>query len=99
MADNSTSGHDLENVYRLLDADLRPITPDHTCQLSQEIFIQHKQLAQEYLKVQTEIALVGQHKTEMLKTLSSDALRQQRELQKLEDEKVCPSGARQIIVV
>jgi len=84
---NNTPGHDLDDVYRLLDADLRPVTPDLTCQLSQDIFMQHKQLAQEYLKVQTEIALVGQQKTEMLESLSSDALRQQLELRKLEDEK------------
>ncbi|XP_035732217.1 mitogen-activated protein kinase kinase kinase 7-like [Vespa mandarinia] len=83
----STTSEDLDNVYRLLDADLRPLTPDHTCERSREIFEEHKQLAQEYLKVQTEIALLGQHKNEMLKNLSIDNLRQQQELRKLEDEK------------
>ncbi|XP_046436179.1 mitogen-activated protein kinase kinase kinase 7 isoform X1 [Neodiprion fabricii] len=84
---SSTTSEDLENVYRLLDAELRPLTPDYTCQQSREIFEEHKQLAQEYLKVQTEIALLGQHKNEMLKNLSVDSLRQQQELRKLEDEK------------
>ncbi|CAK9807861.1 Mitogen-activated protein kinase kinase kinase 7 [Anthophora plagiata] len=84
---NSTTDKDLDNVYRLLDADLRPLTPDHTCERSKEIFEEHKQLAQEYLKVQTEIALLGQHKNEMLKNLTIDSLRQQEELRKLEDEK------------
>lgn len=84
---NSTTSEDLDNVYRLLDADLRPLTPDQTCERSKEIFEEHKQLAQEYLKVQTEIALLGQHKNEMLKNLSVDGLRQQEELRKLEDEK------------
>ncbi|XP_076657462.1 mitogen-activated protein kinase kinase kinase 7 [Halictus rubicundus] len=84
---NSTTNEDLDNVYRLLDADLRPLTPDQTCERSKEIFEEHKQLAQEYLKVQTEIALLGQHKNEMLKNLTLDSLRQQEELRKLEDEK------------
>ncbi|XP_066594510.1 mitogen-activated protein kinase kinase kinase 7 isoform X2 [Prorops nasuta] len=84
---SSTTNEDLDNVYRLLDAELRPLTPDQTCERSREIFEEHKQLAQEYLKVQTEIALLGQHKNEMLKNLSLDTLKQQQELRKLEDEK------------
>lgn len=76
------------NVCRLLDADLRPLTPDYTCERSREIFEEHKQIAQEYLKVQTEIALLSQHKNEMLKKLSIDSRRQQQELRELEDEKV-----------
>lgn len=84
---NSTTNEDLDNVYRLLDADLRPLTPDYTCERSKEIFEEHKQLAQEYLKVQTEIALLSQHKNEMLKNLGVDNLRHQEELRKLEDEK------------
>lgn len=87
-AGSSTTSEDLGNVCRLLDADLRPLTPDDTCKRSREIFEEHKQIAQEYLKVQTEIALLSQHKNEMLKNLSIDSLRQQQELRKLEDEKV-----------
>lgn len=87
---SSTTSEDLGNVCRLLDADLRPLTPDDTCKLSREIFEEHKQIAEEYLKVQTEIALLSQHKNEMLKNLSLDSLRQQQELRKLEDEKVSP---------
>ncbi|KAH0951432.1 hypothetical protein HN011_009385 [Eciton burchellii] len=84
---SSTTSEDLGNVCRLLDAELRPLTPDYTCERSREIFEEHKQIAQEYLKVQTEIALLSQHKNEMLKKLSIDSLRQQQELRKLEDEK------------
>ncbi|XP_012274170.1 mitogen-activated protein kinase kinase kinase 7 isoform X2 [Orussus abietinus] len=87
LKSSSTTNNDLDNVYRLLDAELRPLTPDYTCPRSREIFEEHKQLAQEYLKVQTEIALLGQHRNEMLKNLSVDSLRQQQELRKLEDEK------------
>lgn len=84
---SSTTSEDLGNVCRLLDADLRPLTPDDTCKLSCEIFEEHKQIAQEYLKVQTEIALLSQSRNEMLKNLSIDSLKQQQELRKLEDEK------------
>lgn len=85
---SSTNNDHLDNVYRLLDAELRPLTPDNSCQLSVDIFEEHKQLAQEYLKVQTEIALASQYRSDMLKSLSVDGPRQQQELRKLEDEKV-----------
>ncbi|XP_014489241.1 PREDICTED: mitogen-activated protein kinase kinase kinase 7-like [Dinoponera quadriceps] len=84
---SSTTSEDLGNVCRLLDADLRPLTPDYTCERSREIFEEHKQIAQEYLKVQTEIAFLSKYKNEMLKNLSLDSLKQQQELRKLEDEK------------
>ncbi|KAL0117825.1 hypothetical protein PUN28_008902 [Cardiocondyla obscurior] len=101
---SSTTSEDLGNVCRLLDADLRPLTPDDTCKLSREIFEEHKQIAEEYLKVQTEIALLSQHKNEMLKNLSLDSLRQQQELQKLEDEKeslvkLCRNLTRQLQIM
>ncbi|KYN15076.1 Mitogen-activated protein kinase kinase kinase 7 [Trachymyrmex cornetzi] len=93
-----------EDFCRLLDADLRPLTPDDTCKLSREIFEEHKQIAEEYLKVQTEIALLSQHKNEMLKNLSLDSLRQQQELRKLEDEKeslvkLCRNLTRQLQIM
>ncbi|XP_071631322.1 mitogen-activated protein kinase kinase kinase 7 [Temnothorax longispinosus] len=101
---SSTTSEDLGNVCRLLDADLRPLTPDDTCKLSREIFEEHKQIAEEYLKVQTEIALLSQHKNEMLKNLSVDSLRQQQELRKLEDEKesllkLCRNLTRQLQIM
>ncbi|XP_012540305.1 mitogen-activated protein kinase kinase kinase 7 [Monomorium pharaonis] len=100
---SSTTSEDLGNVCRLLDADLRPLTPDDTCELSREIFEEHKQIAEEYLKVQTEIALLSQHKNEMLKNLNLDRL-QQEELQKLEDEKeslvkLCRNLTRQLQIM
>ncbi|XP_025160622.1 mitogen-activated protein kinase kinase kinase 7 isoform X2 [Harpegnathos saltator] len=101
---SSTTTEDLGNVCRLLDADLRPLTPDYTCERSREIFEEHKQIAQEYLKVQTEIALLSQHKNEMLKNLSLDSLKQQQELRKLEDEKeslvkLCRNLTRQLQIM
>ncbi|KAG8039543.1 hypothetical protein G9C98_008186 [Cotesia typhae] len=83
----SNNNDNLDDICGLLEADLRPLTPDNTCQLSRTIFEEHKQLAQEYLKVQTEIALVSQYKSEMMKNLNSEGIRRQQELRKLEDEK------------
>ena len=85
---NSPSTTDDLEVYGLLDAELRPLTPDSTSKISQDIFNEHKQLAQKYLKVQTEIALLGQQKTESLKNLSADTLKLLKEIEKFEDEKV-----------
>ncbi|XP_044002104.1 mitogen-activated protein kinase kinase kinase 7-like [Aphidius gifuensis] len=84
---DSSNTDQLDEVYRLLDADLRPLEPDVTCQISKDIFEEHKQLATEYFKVQTEIALIGREKMKMLNSLSPDGLREQQELRKLEDEK------------
>ncbi|XP_015114804.1 mitogen-activated protein kinase kinase kinase 7 [Diachasma alloeum] len=87
IPESSASADDLEDVYHVLDTELRPLTPDNSCQISKEIFEEHKLLAQEYLKIQTEIALVGQYRSDMLKSLSPDALKDLQELRKLEDEK------------
>ncbi|XP_043466967.1 mitogen-activated protein kinase kinase kinase 7-like [Leptopilina heterotoma] len=84
---SSTMNEDLDNVYRLLDNEQRPRTPDHTCPQSREIFEEHKQLAQEYLKVQTEIALLSQQKNALLKNLSIEDRKQKEELLGLEKEK------------
>lgn len=42
---------DLENIYFFLDPQLRPVTPDFSDPQSRQIFEEHKQLAEEYLKV------------------------------------------------
>ncbi|XP_053598761.1 mitogen-activated protein kinase kinase kinase 7 [Microplitis demolitor] len=83
----SNNNDNFDDICGLLEADLRPLTPDNTCQLSRTIFEEHKQLAEEYLKVQTEIALVSQYKSDMMKNLNSEGIRRQQELRKLEDEK------------
>lgn len=75
------------NFYDLLDQELRPCEPDPECPLSKRIFEEHKNLAKEYLKVQTEIALLGQNKQELLASLNSEDLFHVKTLRKLEDEK------------
>lgn len=42
----------LDSMHMMLDPHLRPISPDLSNEESKRIFEKHKQLAQEYLKVQ-----------------------------------------------
>lgn len=59
-------------VYHSLDQQLQPITPYPPSQESMEIYQQHCELAQEYLKVQTELALLIQRKNDLLKEFEID---------------------------
>lgn len=87
----------LDNVYLVLDPQLHPVSPDTSCQESVQIFEQHKQLAQEFLKVQTEIAYLSRYMGQLAESLSEaeglsqldqqDSERHQEELRKLEAEK------------
>jgi mitogen-activated protein kinase kinase kinase 7 len=90
---------DLDNVYLMLDPQLHPIMPDTTSSDSVRVFEEHKQLAQEYLKVQTEIAYTSRYMARLAEQLSEaeavlsqpqDAIseREGEELRKLENEKV-----------
>lgn len=54
----STSAHvetngddDLDSMHIMLEPHLRPVPPDQNSELSKQIFEQHKQLANAYLKV------------------------------------------------
>ncbi|XP_063403150.1 mitogen-activated protein kinase kinase kinase 7-like isoform X7 [Mytilus trossulus] len=77
---NSYKGTGLSNaeafamnlVYHSLDQQLQPITPYPPSQESMEIYQQHCELAQEYLKVQTELALLIQRKNDLLKEFEID---------------------------
>ncbi|CAC5386609.1 MAP3K7 [Mytilus coruscus] len=60
-------------VYHSLDQQLQPITPYPPSQESMEIYQQQSIfLAQEYLKVQTELALLIQRKNDLLKEFEID---------------------------
>lgn len=88
---------EVDNVYLMLDKQLRPVEPEPNCQQSMQIFREHKQLAQEYLKVQTQMAYLSQHKEDLMEKLSEaeglsqldqqDTEQQQEELRKLTNEK------------
>nr|CAD7425878.1 unnamed protein product [Timema monikensis] len=95
---SSTRQPELDDVYLdMLDPQFHPIPPDKNCQQSMQIFEQHKQLAQEYLKVQTEMTYLSRQMDELAERLSEaeglsqldqqDSEMHQEELRKLENEK------------
>ncbi|KAJ8315147.1 hypothetical protein KUTeg_007297 [Tegillarca granosa] len=67
-------------VYQSLDHQLQPLAPCPTSRESMEIFDQHCKLAQEYLKVQTELSLLIQRKHELIKEFEMDESNQQSRL-------------------
>ncbi|XP_026746476.1 mitogen-activated protein kinase kinase kinase 7-like isoform X2 [Trichoplusia ni] len=77
----------LDSMHMMLDPHLRPISPDLNNEESKRIFEEHKQLAQEYLKIQTEFAYLSNHKAELEEKMDDDELRQKREIINLEKEK------------
>lgn len=84
---------EFDKIYMMLDPQLRPLEPDRTCEQSVKIFEEHKQIATEYLKVQTELAYTAKRKEELaeklsqVESLSSDADAEYEEIRKLENEK------------
>ncbi|CAH2229964.1 jg14036 [Pararge aegeria aegeria] len=78
---------DLDSMHMMLDPHLRPISPDLNNEESKRIFDEHKQLAQEYLKIQTELAYLSKHKSELEAEMDDEELRQKREIIQLENEK------------
>ncbi|XP_063626070.1 mitogen-activated protein kinase kinase kinase 7-like [Cydia splendana] len=77
----------LDSMHMMLDPHLRPISPDLNNEESKRIFDEHKQLAQEYLKIQTELAYLSQHKTELEEQMDHGELQQKREVIQLQNEK------------
>lgn len=77
----------LDSMHMMLEPHLRPISPDLNNEESKRIFEEHKQLAQEYLKIQTEFAYLSNHKAELEAKMDDDELRQKREIIQLEKEK------------
>lgn len=49
-----------------LDPELQPELPDPNSRLSQQLFKEHKNLAKEYLKIETELAYKTQQRDELL---------------------------------
>ncbi|XP_059616737.1 mitogen-activated protein kinase kinase kinase 7 [Phlebotomus argentipes] len=67
---DSYASLNLESMHLMLEPHLRPATPDPENELSMQIFEEHKQLAQDYLKLQTEIAYVKKNRDELLAAMS-----------------------------
>ncbi|RZF47238.1 hypothetical protein LSTR_LSTR004947 [Laodelphax striatellus] len=90
----SSVDDDLTDCYLMLDPQLQPVPPDDSCQQSMQIFQEHKNLAQEYFKVTTQIAYLSNHMKELAERLSLTAEDQEsltaqedEEVRKLESEK------------
>ncbi|KAL0821858.1 hypothetical protein ABMA28_005262 [Loxostege sticticalis] len=77
----------LDSMHLMLDPHLRPISPDLASDESKRIYEEHKQLAPEYLRVQTETAYLSKHKSELEEQMDDEELRQKREIIQLENEK------------
>lgn len=82
---NPLSNQAMSLVYQSLDHQYQPIPPCPTNQESMDIYHKHCQLAQQYLKYQTEIAMFEQTRHELLRELDMDVLDQQSTTQ-LQDE-------------
>jgi mitogen-activated protein kinase kinase kinase 7 len=78
---------DLDKMYLLLEPHLRPATPDGENPQSVALFEEHKQLAQEYFKVQTELAYLSQKKNKLLAAQSQEQQVQRKTLKDLQAEK------------
>ncbi|XP_014249311.1 mitogen-activated protein kinase kinase kinase 7-like [Cimex lectularius] len=79
--------HDLDVYQTMLDPQLRPIPPDPTSERSVEIYKEHTRSAQEYFKVQTEIALLAKSLDELSERLSVSTEKEQQDIHRLENEK------------
>lgn len=70
-----------KEVFPFLDSPLRPATPDTNDSRSMALFEEHKQLAKEYFKVQSELVHLNKEKNRILDQQLKDQ-QQQEELQK-----------------
>ncbi|KAI0241093.1 Mitogen-activated protein kinase kinase kinase 7 [Lamellibrachia satsuma] len=68
---------DLHMDYVAMDHQLQPLAPCTTCPESMAIYEEHCKLAQEYLRIQTEIALLTQRKQELTQERKNDEIEEQ----------------------
>ncbi|XP_061609490.1 mitogen-activated protein kinase kinase kinase 7 isoform X2 [Phyllopteryx taeniolatus] len=91
--DTNGSDNSIPMAYLTLDHQLQPLAPFPNSKESMAVFEQHCKMAQEYLKVQTEIALLIQRKKELIAELDQDEKDQQntsrlvQEHKKLQEER------------
>uniref|UniRef100_A0AAY4B907 Mitogen-activated protein kinase kinase kinase 7 n=1 Tax=Denticeps clupeoides TaxID=299321 RepID=A0AAY4B907_9TELE len=84
-----TNGSDnsIPMAYLTLDHQLQPLAPCPNSKESMAVFEQHCKMAQEYLKVQTEIALLIQRKNELIAELDQDEKDQQNTSRLVQEHK------------
>nr|XP_054753594.1 mitogen-activated protein kinase kinase kinase 7-like [Lytechinus pictus] len=63
---------DVSMAYSTLEPHLQPLPPNPNSRDSQEIFDEHMRMAQEFLRVQTELALLHTRKRELAEALDQD---------------------------
>ncbi|XP_056447100.1 mitogen-activated protein kinase kinase kinase 7-like [Gadus chalcogrammus] len=74
LSPSATNGVDssIPMAYLTLDHQLQPLAPCPNSKESMAVFEQHCRMAQEYLKIQTEITLLAHRKTELISELQQD---------------------------
>ncbi|XP_052528746.1 mitogen-activated protein kinase kinase kinase 7 isoform X1 [Tympanuchus pallidicinctus] len=84
-----TNGSDnsIPMAYLTLDHQLQPLAPCPNSKESMAVFEQHCKMAQEYMKVQTEIALLLQRKQELIAELDQDEKDQQNTSRLVQEHK------------
>ncbi|KAJ8341925.1 hypothetical protein SKAU_G00342160 [Synaphobranchus kaupii] len=85
--DTSGSDNSIPMAYLTLDHQLQPLAPCPNSKESMAVFEQHCKMAQEYLKVQTEIALLFQRKKELIAELDRDEKDQQNTSRLVQEHK------------
>ncbi|XP_069052454.1 mitogen-activated protein kinase kinase kinase 7 isoform X2 [Lepisosteus oculatus] len=86
-ADTNGSDNSIPMAYLTLDHQLQPLAPCPNSKESMAVFEQHCKMAQEYLKVQTEIALLIQRKNELIAELDQDEKDQQNTSRLVQEHK------------
>ncbi|XP_041043977.1 mitogen-activated protein kinase kinase kinase 7 isoform X3 [Cetorhinus maximus] len=85
--DTNGSDNSIPMAYLTLDHQLQPLAPCPNSKESMSVFEQHCKMAQEYLKVQTEIALLLQRKQELIAELDQDEKDQQNTSRLVQEHK------------
>ncbi|XP_046729405.1 mitogen-activated protein kinase kinase kinase 7 isoform X3 [Silurus meridionalis] len=86
-ADTNGCDNSIPMAYLTLDHQLQPLAPCPNSKESMAVFEQHCKMAQEYLKVQTEIALLIQRKNELIAELDQDEKDQQNTSRLVQEHK------------
>ncbi|XP_064196030.1 mitogen-activated protein kinase kinase kinase 7 isoform X1 [Anguilla rostrata] len=86
-SDSNGSDNSIPMAYLTLDHQLQPLAPCPNSKESMAVFEQHCKMAQEYLKVQTEIALLLQRKKELTAELDQDEKDQQNASRLVQEHK------------
>uniref|UniRef100_A0A8C7LZ14 Mitogen-activated protein kinase kinase kinase 7 n=1 Tax=Oncorhynchus mykiss TaxID=8022 RepID=A0A8C7LZ14_ONCMY len=85
--DTNGSDNSIPMAYLTLDHQLQPLAPCPNSKESMAMFEQHCKMAQDYLKVQTEIALLIQRRKELIAELDRDEKDQQNTSRLVQEHK------------